>query len=209
MCVCVCVFKNIYFKQTHIKIVFLVKGQSQYVNDVMRHKFKVSFYTCWATHVPVSNLHPSRNKTIYLFLHITGYIPWRRKWQPTPVSSPGKAHGQKSLVGCSPWGRKESGTTGRLTLTYLQSIWIKFTQRCIRHSTNTNWLLLSIRYNKWSESTNQVQSMTLKLRRSRISRSIHRVPKERWGDCPADLVISISPCKGREGLLRSYMPQRN
>ena len=46
VCVCVCVFKNIYFKQTHIKIVFLVKGQSQYVNDVMRHKFKVSFYTC-------------------------------------------------------------------------------------------------------------------------------------------------------------------
>ena len=33
-------------------------------------------------------------------------IPWRRKWQPTPVFSPGKFHGQKSLVGYSPWGRK-------------------------------------------------------------------------------------------------------
>ena len=43
-------------------------------------------------------------------------IPWRRKWQPTPVSSPGKSHGQKSLVGYSPWGHKESGITGRLTL---------------------------------------------------------------------------------------------
>ena len=42
---------------------------------------------------------------------------WRRKWQPTPVSLPGKSHGQRSLVGCSPWGRKESGTTERLTLT--------------------------------------------------------------------------------------------
>ena len=40
--------------------------------------------------------------------------PWRRKWQPTPVSLPGKSHGQRSLVGCSPWGRKESGTTERL-----------------------------------------------------------------------------------------------
>ena len=49
-----------------------------------------------------------------------GKIPWRRKWQPTPVSLPGKSHGQRSLVGCSPWGFKESGTTERLTLTYLQ-----------------------------------------------------------------------------------------
>ena len=29
----------------------------------------------------------------------------RRQWQPTPVLSPGKSHGQRSLVGCSPWGR--------------------------------------------------------------------------------------------------------
>ena len=42
---------------------------------------------------------------------------WRRKWQPTPVLLPGKSHGQKSLVGCSPWGSKESGKTGQLTLT--------------------------------------------------------------------------------------------
>ena len=36
---------------------------------------------------------------------------WRRQWQPTPVLSPGKSHGQRSLVGCSPWGCKESDTT--------------------------------------------------------------------------------------------------
>ena len=41
--------------------------------------------------------------------------PWSRKWQPTPVSLPRKSHGQRSLVGCSPWGRKESGMTERLT----------------------------------------------------------------------------------------------
>ena len=35
-----------------------------------------------------------------------GKIPWRRKWEPTPVFLPGKSHGQRSLVG-SPWGRKE------------------------------------------------------------------------------------------------------
>ena len=33
---------------------------------------------------------------------------------PTPVLLPGKSHGQRSLVGCSPWGRKESDTTERL-----------------------------------------------------------------------------------------------
>ena len=38
-------------------------------------------------------------------------IPWRRKWQSTPVFLPGKSHGQKSLVGYSPWGRKESDIT--------------------------------------------------------------------------------------------------
>ena len=38
-------------------------------------------------------------------------IPWRRKWQPTPVSLPGKFHGQRSLVGYSPWGSKELDTT--------------------------------------------------------------------------------------------------
>ena len=37
-------------------------------------------------------------------------IPWRRKWQLVPVFSPGKSHGQRSLVGCHPWGRKESDT---------------------------------------------------------------------------------------------------
>ena len=44
-------------------------------------------------------------------------IPWRRKWQPTPVFLPGQSHGQRSLVGYSPWGCKESDTTEQLHLT--------------------------------------------------------------------------------------------
>ena len=39
---------------------------------------------------------------------------WRRQWHPTPVLLPGKSHGQRSLVGCSPWGREESDTTEQL-----------------------------------------------------------------------------------------------
>ena len=38
-------------------------------------------------------------------------IPWRRKWQPTPVFQPGKFHGLRSLMGCSPGGHKESYIT--------------------------------------------------------------------------------------------------
>ena len=40
-----------------------------------------------------------------------GKIPWRRKWQPTPVFLPGESHGQRSLVGYSPWSHKKSVTT--------------------------------------------------------------------------------------------------
>ena len=39
---------------------------------------------------------------------------WRRQWHRTPVLLPGKSHGWRSLVGCSPWGRKESDTTEQL-----------------------------------------------------------------------------------------------
>ena len=38
----------------------------------------------------------------------------RRQWHPTPVLLPGKSHGWRSLVGCSPWGSEELDTTDRL-----------------------------------------------------------------------------------------------
>ena len=40
-----------------------------------------------------------------------GKIHWRMKWQPTPVFLLGKSHGQRSLVGYSSWGHKESDRT--------------------------------------------------------------------------------------------------
>ena len=42
--------------------------------------------------------------------------PLRRDWHPTPVFSPGESHGQRSLVGYSPWGHRQSDRTERLTL---------------------------------------------------------------------------------------------
>ena len=47
-------------------------------------------------------------------------IPWRMAGQPIPVFLPGESHGQRSLVGYSPWVRKESDTTEQLTLSLVQ-----------------------------------------------------------------------------------------
>ena len=46
---------------------------------------------------------------------------WRRQWHPTPVLLPGKSHGWRSLVGCSPWSCEESDTTERLHFDFLLS----------------------------------------------------------------------------------------
>ena len=43
-----------------------------------------------------------------------GRFYWRRAWQPTPIFLPGESRGQRSQVGCSPWGHKESDTTKQL-----------------------------------------------------------------------------------------------
>ena len=41
---------------------------------------------------------------------VISLLYWRRQWHPTPVLLPGKSHGRRSLVGCSPWGRDTSRT---------------------------------------------------------------------------------------------------
>ena len=53
--------------------------------------------------------------SLFTFMH------WRRKWQPTPVFLPGESQGQGSLVGCSPWGRKELDTTERFHFTSVRT----------------------------------------------------------------------------------------
>ena len=71
--------------------------------------------------------------TMLLGLKITNASAWgivfsrcsmvtqRRQWHPTPVLLPGKSHGRRSLVGCSPWGREGSDTTERLHFHFLLS----------------------------------------------------------------------------------------
>ena len=57
-----------------------------------------------------SNWTELRFSLVTYFIHGGTYIR-RRQWQPIPVLLPGKSHGRRSLVGCSPWGLEESDTT--------------------------------------------------------------------------------------------------
>ena len=62
--------------------------------------------------------------------------PWRREWQPTPVFLPGESHGQRSLVGYSPWGRRGSDMTGWLsTAAHTIAIYsVNMLFQCLLHS---------------------------------------------------------------------------
>ena len=57
---------------------------------------------------------PTCASPILTFCIMYAAIGWRRQWQPTPVLLPGKSHGRRGLVACSPWGRWGSDTTERL-----------------------------------------------------------------------------------------------
>ena len=96
---------------------------------------------------------------------------WRRQWHPTPVLLPGKPHGWRSLVGSSPWGRKEADTTERLPF--------HFSLSCIGEG-NGNPLQCSCLENPrvrgawWAAVYGVAQSRTRLKRLSSSSRSIDR-----------------------------------
>ena len=50
--------------------------------------------------------------------NITKRSFWRRQWHPTPVLLPGKSHGWRSLVGCSPWGRSSRTRLSNFTFPF-------------------------------------------------------------------------------------------
>ena len=76
---------------------------------------------------------------LYLRLHM---LHWRRKWQPTPVFSPGEFHGQRSLAGYPPWGRRELDRTEQLTHTQMlhkQSLLLTTKRRTAQWGPNHQW----------------------------------------------------------------------
>ena len=97
---------------------------------------------------------------------------WRRRWHPTPVLLPGKSHGRRSLVGYSPWGRKESDTNERLPF--------HFSLSCIGEG-NGNPLRCSCLENPrdggawWAAVCGVTQSQT-RLKRLRSSSSCCLIP---------------------------------
>ena len=70
----------------------------------------------------------------------SGKIPWRRKWQPTPVFLPGKSHGQRSLAGYSTRGHKELDMTEKLSTSrsyMLQCVIVVFICACLGEGSGT------------------------------------------------------------------------
>ena len=66
-------------------------------------------YTHTHTHMWASQVVKDLPSNVRNMVSIPGKIPWRSKWQSTPVFLPGKSHGQRSLVGYSLWGLKRVG----------------------------------------------------------------------------------------------------
>ena len=78
-----------------------------------------SLLCCWTPLLPsISKFLAShtRNASVTWIPYFVSLLdnPWRRQWQPTPVFLPGKSHGWRSLISCSPWDCEESDMTERL-----------------------------------------------------------------------------------------------
>jgi len=95
-------------KNTRVGCYSLLHGSSWQRDQTWVSCTAGRFFTMWAT----------REAPDY---HFTIWCYWRRTWQPTPVLLPGKSHGERGLVGYSPWGRKESDTTERLHFQFSHS----------------------------------------------------------------------------------------
>ena len=76
-------------------------------------------------------------------------IPWRRKWQPTPVFLPGESHGWRSLVGYSPWGCKESDMTERLHFHFIfQPMPPPLYLEKLKNCPNTYWCTMRVDHDR-------------------------------------------------------------
>ena len=76
------------------------------VQDVGRHNNELFLLGPWELPGWLSGIEATCQCRRLRFDPWVGKIPWRRKWQFTPVSLPGKSRGQRNLAGCIPWGQK-------------------------------------------------------------------------------------------------------
>jgi len=91
------------------------------------------------THGSYSNGNKNKSKQVRpRFNPRVGKIPWRRKWQPTPIFLPRESHGQRIMVGYSPWDGKELDTTEQLT------ILLSFSDLLMAILTSVRWYLIVV-----------------------------------------------------------------
>ena len=86
---------------------------NSYLVSSQFNKLRASLMTQW-----VNNLPGMQEIQVMMALSWVKKILWRSKWQPTPVFLPGESFGQRSMVGYSPQGCKESDTTEQLIIAY-------------------------------------------------------------------------------------------
>ena len=105
------------------------KGVTQIGAEKPKHTTRVCSHVCsdrehtpWNPANQESNLGKRLGIWACPYWNEGNFLPWRRKWQPTPVVLPGKSHGPRSVVGYSPWGCKESDTTEPLHFTSLMKM---------------------------------------------------------------------------------------
>jgi len=115
-----------------------------------------------------------------------GKIPWRRKWQPTAAFLPGEFHGRRSLVGYSPRGHTESGTTEWLTLcdtnnvllcTWRLMVYLQSCVHCVTEVTNPNQKNTHVDLSNLSARSKQCQRILLHVFRKKpfVFRSMQAV----------------------------------
>ena len=142
----------------------------------------------------VSVLQHQGNNPVLCSIEVNCPYWWRRQWHPTPVLSPGKSHGWRSLVGCSPWGCWESDMTERLHF--------HFSLSCIGEG-NGNPLLCSCLETPrdggawWAAVSGVAQSQTWLKRLSSSSSSSPYWDKESVFPCRSCKRCSFNPWIGK------------
>ena len=105
-CVCVCVLVT----------------QSRLTLYAFRHYYfyiiwpVLTFPLCWFPLPPIFNV------IFFLSVDVCMCVCRRRQWHPTPVLLPGKSHGRRSLVGCSPWDHRRVGHDWMTSLSLFTSM---------------------------------------------------------------------------------------
>ena len=99
---------------------FSISPSSEYSRFI---SFRIDWFDLLAVHRTFESLFQHHNYTVYykILNIVPRAIPWRRKWQPTPVFLPEKSYRQGSLVGYSAWTHKESDTTEYICTSVLYS----------------------------------------------------------------------------------------